>query len=89
MTMHVSLPKELEGLVHDHVKSGMYTSVSEVVREALRSFFKNKDAFTDDQIVWIRSEIGDRLRKVNMGKSQLIDGHQYFDGVDKRLSKKK
>ena len=89
MTMHVSLPKELESLVHDHVKSGMYQSVSEVVREALRAFFKSKDAFTEDQVDWIRSEIGDRLNKLNSGKSKLIDGDQYFDRVDKRLSHKK
>ena len=39
MTLHVSLPKELENKVHDEVDTGMYQSASEVVREALRRFF--------------------------------------------------
>ena len=39
MTLHVSLPEELENKVHDKVKTGMYQSASEVVREALRKFF--------------------------------------------------
>ena len=39
MTLHVSLPKELEALVHLEVQTGMYGSASEVVREALRGFF--------------------------------------------------
>ena len=39
MTLHVSLPQELENKVHDEVNTGMYQSASEVVREALRRFF--------------------------------------------------
>lgn len=34
--MNVSLPPELDRWVDDHVKSGLYSSASEVVREALR-----------------------------------------------------
>ncbi|MFT7560322.1 MAG: antitoxin ParD1/3/4 [Flavobacteriales bacterium] len=34
--MHVSLTPELETLVKNHVKTGLYNSSSEVVREALR-----------------------------------------------------
>ena len=34
--MNVSLTPELEKLVEDRVKSGRYTSASEVIREALR-----------------------------------------------------
>ena len=36
MGMNVNLTPELEGLVRRKVASGMYTSASEVVREALR-----------------------------------------------------
>jgi antitoxin ParD1/3/4 len=38
MTLNVSLPKELEARVREHVASGMYGSASEVIREALRLF---------------------------------------------------
>lgn len=89
MTMHVSLTKELENLVHDHVASGMYQSVSEVVREALRRFFRGKDAFTDEQVQWIRHEMGARLERVKSGKSDLVEADRYFGDVDKRLAKKK
>ena len=36
MTMNVSLTPELEDFVNDKVKTGLYNSVSEVVRESLR-----------------------------------------------------
>lgn len=39
MGLHVSLPQELERLVHQEVETGMYGSASELVREALRDFF--------------------------------------------------
>lgn len=38
MSLNVSLPKELEALVREHVASGLYGSASEVIREALRLF---------------------------------------------------
>ena len=34
--MNISLPQQLEAWVNERVKSGMYQSASEVVREALR-----------------------------------------------------
>ena len=34
----MSLPKELEDRVREHVASGLYGSASEVIREALRLF---------------------------------------------------
>lgn len=36
MGMNVNLTPQLEGMVRDKVASGLYTSASEVVREALR-----------------------------------------------------
>ena len=38
MALNVSLPKELEARVREHVASGLYGSASEVIREALRLF---------------------------------------------------
>jgi antitoxin ParD1/3/4 len=38
MSLNVSLPKELEARVREHVASGLYSSASEVIREALRLF---------------------------------------------------
>jgi antitoxin ParD1/3/4 len=38
MSLNVSLPKELETRVREHVASGLYGSASEVIREALHLF---------------------------------------------------
>jgi antitoxin ParD1/3/4 len=38
MSLNISLPPELENRVRSHVASGMFTSASEVIREALRLF---------------------------------------------------
>ena len=38
MSLNVSLTPELESRVRRHVESGLYTSASEVIREALRLF---------------------------------------------------
>jgi len=37
--MHVSLTAELETVIEEKVKSGLYSSASEVVRDALRRAF--------------------------------------------------
>jgi antitoxin ParD1/3/4 len=49
--MNVSLTKELESLVNEKVKSGMYQTASEVVREGLR-LLKERD-----QLEWLRREV--------------------------------
>ncbi len=38
--MNVSLTPELEALIDERVKSGLYSSASEVIREALRLFME-------------------------------------------------
>lgn len=38
--MNVSLTPELEALIEERVKSGLYNSASEVIREALRLFLE-------------------------------------------------
>ena len=38
MSLNISLPPELENCVRQHVESGLYSSASEVIREALRLF---------------------------------------------------
>lgn len=38
--MNVSLTPELEALIDERVKSGLYNSASEVIREALRLFME-------------------------------------------------
>lgn len=54
--MNVSLTKELEQLVNDKVKSGLYLSASEVVREALR-LLDERDRLKSLRIEELRRDI--------------------------------
>lgn len=88
MTLHVSLPDELENLVHQEVSKGMYGSASELVREALRRFFRtSQDNLTADEIRIIRQEMSRRTQMLAKGEDSLRDADAYFDALEKRLSK--
>lgn len=54
--MNVSLTDELEQFVQTQVKSGMYYSASEVIREGLR-LLKEKDMLRQIKIEELRKEI--------------------------------
>lgn len=86
MTIHVSLPEELELMVHAQVESGLYKSASEVVREALRDFFAEKSLFSPEQMLWIQEEIAPRLEAVQNGTATLIPAESVFEELDQRLS---
>ena len=64
--MNVSLSEELERRVEERVRSGLYTSASELVREALRLFFE----FDDTR----KREIADLNRRLSEGLAQLDRG---------------
>ena len=57
--MNVSLTPQLEDFVKDKVKSGRYSSASEVVREALRMLEER-----DRRLVELRKEIAIGLEDV-------------------------
>ena len=63
--MNISLTPELEQLIEDKVKTGMYHSASEVVREALR-LLRERDQFQELKLQELRREIHigiDQLKK--------------------------
>ena len=65
--MNVSLTKELEKLVNDRVKSGMYQTASEVVREGLR-LLKERD-----NIESLRREIRAGFEAIDRGECEEYD----------------
>ncbi len=65
--MNVSLTPELEREVEKRVASGMYTSASEVVREALRLFLQFEQARATE-IDRINGRIAEGLRQLDEGK---------------------
>lgn len=68
--MNVSLTPELEQLVNNKVKSGMYHSASEVIREGLR-LLKEQDDLRQSRLNQLRKE-------VEIGAEQIARG-QYTD----------
>jgi antitoxin ParD1/3/4 len=81
MTIHVSLPEELEWMVHSQVHSGFYKSASEVVREALRDFFSAKATFSPEQLAWLKEEMLPRLESVQKGTAVLLDADDVFKEI--------
>ncbi len=66
--MHVSLTPHLEELVRDKVKSGLYNSASEVVREALR-LMEDRDRIRELRLEDLRKEIQIGIDQLERGES--------------------
>ncbi len=69
--MNVSLTPELEGIVEQKVKSGMYSSASEVVREGLRLLQKRDEAH-ESKLNALRAEIQKGIDDLEAGR--VVDG---------------
>ncbi len=65
--MNVSLTPELEKLVNERVRSGMYSSASEVIREALR-LLKEQEDVRQRRLEELRKEIGIGLEQAKRGE---------------------
>jgi antitoxin ParD1/3/4 len=65
--MNVSLTPELKRWVEERVASGQYTSASEVVREALRLFFRY-DAAQASEIAQLNERIAEGLAQLDRGE---------------------
>jgi antitoxin ParD1/3/4 len=66
--MNVSLTPALEEFVAAKVRSGRYTSASEVVREALR-LLEDQDAVHTEQLTAFNRELAARLAALDAGES--------------------
>ena len=71
-TMNISLTPQLEKLVLDRVKSGRYTSASEVIREALR-LMETHDRALDQGLTRLQSDVQEGLRALDAGKASPFD----------------
>lgn len=70
--MNVSLSPKLEELVKDKVSSGMYNSVSEVVREALR-LLEERDQLQAIKLDALRQNIHESLESLDAGEGKPLD----------------
>src|SRR5438067_12751463 len=66
--MNISLPSDLQQLVHDKVKSGSYQNASEVVCEALRLLKEQ-----DENLAQLRAEIRAGFDAVERGEYEDYD----------------
>jgi len=70
--MNVSLTPHLESYVKQKVVGGMYNSVSEVVREALR-LLEERDAFQAMKLEALRQGINQGLASLDKGEGKPLD----------------
>lgn len=67
VTMNISLPADLAGFVRERVRSGLYASASEVVREALRILQRSGGAGGPEEDEFDRAKVAlalESLRKL-------------------------
>lgn len=70
--MNVSLTPQLEAFIKQKVEKGLYTSVSEVVREALR-LLEERDAFQAIKMAALRKDINQGLESLDRGEGKPLD----------------
>ena len=70
--MNVSLTPELEAMVAEKVKSGLYNSASEVVREGLR-LVREQDQLREIRLNELRAEIQKGIDSLERGESKPLD----------------
>lgn len=76
--VNVSLTPELEEMVHERVRSGRYTSASEVVREALR-LLTDRDELRELRLQEVRAKVAEGLDAIEAG--DVHPGDEIFDQI--------
>ncbi|MBU0763336.1 MAG: type II toxin-antitoxin system ParD family antitoxin [Bacteroidetes bacterium] len=70
--MNISLTPELDNWVADKIKSGMYKSSSELIREGLR-LLQLRDEQRTKMVEDLRNELLVGAKQLDAGKSQTLD----------------
>lgn len=70
--MNVSLTKELEHLVNKKVRSGLYHTASEVVREGLR-LLEERDRLYQVRLEELRHDVKAGLDQLDRGEGRTLD----------------
>ena len=72
MSLNVSLPVELENRVRQHVESGLYSSASEVIREALR-LFEAYQGVRVASLASLKEDIAAGMADIEAGRVRTLD----------------
>lgn len=84
--MNVSLTPELEKLVNQKVKTGLYNSASEVLREGLR-LLQQRDEMREAKLNALRAEIQKGIDDLEAGRYR--DGAEAMAEIKERLLKRR
>jgi antitoxin ParD1/3/4 len=84
--MNVSLSTEFEAIIDEKVRSGLYHSASEVVREALR-LLQQRDKLRETKLAQLRADVQRGLDAIDA--EDLFDGPETMAAFRKRLLKEK
>ncbi len=68
--MNISLTPALEQFVNDKVATGLYNSVSEVIREALRLLIAQEKPISKQEIEKLNRDI-----ELGVNDNKILDGH--------------
>lgn len=79
--LSITLPPELAKMVRDKVKSGTYSSNSEVIREALR-LLQTQETFQAEKLAALKEKVERSIKSGGLS----IDAQDVFDGLEKRIS---
>ena len=85
MTMNVNLTPQLEKMVRQKISSGLYSSASEVVREALR-LMEEQDEMRAIKLARLRQDIQDGL---NSGPATPWGAKEFLHEVRRRRAERK
>jgi antitoxin ParD1/3/4 len=83
--MNISLTPELERRISEKVDSGLYSTASEVVREALRRLFES-EAERDRLKARFEEEVRDAIEQLDRGEG--LDGEAVFEELRLHLEAK-
>ncbi len=86
--MNVSLTPELENFVNEKVKSGLYNSASEVLRESLR-LLKERDMLKEIQRNELRREIMLGVEQIRNGQFVEVKASELDAFADKLIREAK
>lgn len=84
--MNVSLSPELEQLIEEKVKTGMYNSASEVIRAGLR-LLQEQDELRQIRLQELKREVQKGLDQIERG--EVVDGDEVFKELRERNLKAK
>lgn len=84
--MNISLTPELERRIAEKVASGLYTTASEVVREALRLLFSGEEEeHRQSKQAWLRAEIEEGFAEIERG--EWVDGDEAYKQVTETIER--